>query len=184
VIGLVHEEVVATRIQKVNKHNKKKGHQTSKDYINRARFNLFITNIPDDVMNPESIVDIYKIRWQIELIFKAWKSIFGLDNIGQMKYARLMCLLNARLLLILINWETLMIERSNLYKKTGKLLSIYKCSKTLKDNSEELRHVLANGCKGIEEWIRWVKEIFKSKHWLEEKKKKIGFEKIMHLNVL
>jgi hypothetical protein len=184
IIGLVPEEVVASRIQKVNKHNKKKGHKTSKEYLSRARFNLFITNIPDTVMDPETIVDIYKIRWQIELVFKAWKSIFGLDNIGKMKYSRLMCLLNARLLLILINWEILMTERYSLYKKTGKLLSFYKCTKTLKDNSADLRHILVNGCKGLDEWIRWVNEIFKSKHWLEEKKKKIGFEKIMYLNIL
>ena len=184
VIGLVPEEVNASRVQKVNKHNKKKGHKTSKDYINRAKFNLFITNIPDNVMEPDTIVDIYKIRWQIELIFKAWKSIFGLDNIGKMKFTRLMCLLNARLLLILINWEILMIERYNTYKKTGRLLSIYKCTKTLKDNSADLRQILINGCKRIEKWLKWVNEIFKSNHWLEEKKKKIGFEKIMCLNLL
>jgi hypothetical protein len=184
VIGLIPEEVVAARMQKINKYNKKKGRQTGKDYINKARFNLFITNIPDDTMECEAIANIYKIRWQIELIFKAWKSIFGLDKIGQMKYTRLMCLLNARLLLILINWEALMTERYNLYKKTGQLLSIYKCSKTLKDNSAGLRHILTNGGLGISRWFRWIIEIFKSNHWLEKKKKKIGFEEIMYLNIL
>ena len=111
IIELVPEEVLATRMQKVNKYNKKKGHQTGKEYKNRARFNLFITNITEEMLNGEAIVKIYRIRWQIELIFKTWKSVFGLDNIGQMKYERLMCILNTRLLLILINWEIFMIER-------------------------------------------------------------------------
>lgn len=184
VIELMPDEVFSTRMQKINKFNKKKGHKTSKDYSNRARFNLFISNIPLDMIDGEAIAKIYKIRWQIELVFKIWKSIFGLDNITPMKYERLMCTLNARLLLVLINWETFMIQRGLLFKKTGKLLSIIKCFNTLKDNSTQLRHILANGGKGIKQWIKWVAGIFESKHWLEKKKNKLGLEEILCLNIL
>ena len=183
VIELMPDEVFNTRMQKINKYNKKKGHQTSKDYCNRARLNLFITNIPIEMINGVVIAKIYKIRWQIELVFKIWKSIFGLDNITPMKYERLMCTLNARLLLVLINWETFMIQRGLLFKKTGNLLSIIKCSNTLKENSTQLRHVLVNGGKGIKQWIKWVADIFESKHWLEKKKNKLGFEEILCLNI-
>jgi len=184
VIELMPDEVFSTRMQKINKYNKKKGHKTSKDYSNRARFNLFISNIPLEMIDGEAIAKIYKIRWQIELVFKIWKSIFGLDNITPMKYERLMCTLNARLLLVLINWETFMIQRGLLFKKTGKLLSIIKCFNTLKDNSTQLRHILANGGKGIKQWIKWVAGIFESKHWLEKKKNKLGLEEILCLNIL
>ena len=132
-------------MQKVNKNNKKKGYQTSKNYSNRARFNLFISNIPLKMIDGEAIAKIYKIRWQIELVFKIWKSIFGLDNITPMKYERLMCTLNARLLLVLINWETFMIQRGLLFKKTGKLLSIIKCFNTLKENSIKIKIFIGKG---------------------------------------
>lgn len=184
IIELVPEEVVATRMQKVNKYNKKKGHQTGEEYKKRAHFNLFITNIPEDMLDDEAIVKTYKIRWQVELIFKTWKSIFGLDNIGQMKYERLMCFLNIRLLLIMVNWEMFMIERAYQYKQTGKLLSVRKCMQTLKDNSAKLRGILTNGCKGLGQWFGWEIEILSSKHWLEKKKKKLGLEEIMCLNIL
>lgn len=184
VIELMPEEVYNTRMQKVNKFNKKKGTQTSQDYTNRARFNLFICNIPIDTIGGEAIAKVYKIRWQIELIFKIWKSIFGLDNITPMKYERLMCTLNARLLLVLLNWETFMIQRALLFKKTGKLLSIIKCFNTLKDNSILLRNILAKGCKGIKQWIKWAEHIFESKHWLEKKKNKLGLEEILCLTFL
>lgn len=184
VIELMPDEVFSTRMQKINKYNKKKGHQTSKEYSNRARFNLFISNIPLDMIDGEAIAKIYKIRWQIELVFKIWKSIFGLDNITPMKYERLMCTLNARLLLVLINWETFMIQRGLLFKKTGKLLSIIKCFNTLKENSTRLRHIMVKGGKGIKQWIKWVADIFESKHWLEKKKNKLGFEEILHLTIL
>ena len=77
-----------------------------------------------------------------------------------------------------------MIQRGLLFKKTGKLLSIIKCFNTLKDNSTQLRHILANGGKGIIQWIIWVAGIFESKHWLEKKKNKLGFEEILCLNIL
>ena len=184
IIELMPDEVFNTRMLKINKYNKKKGYKTSKNFSNRARFNLFISNIPLKIIDGEAIAKIYKIRWQIELVFKIWKSIFGLDNITSMKYERLMCILNARLLLVFVNWETFMIQRGLLFRKTGKLLSIIKCFNTLKDNSTQLRHLLANGGKGIKKWLRWVAEIFESKHWLEKKKNKLGFEEILCLSIL
>jgi IS4 transposase len=130
IIEIMPEAEVAKRIKNANANNKKKGYVTSKEYLDRARFNLFITNIEKDVLETEAIGKIYKLRWQVELVFKAWKSIFGIDNNEEMKYERLICLLNARLLLILINWGMFMQKRSQLYEKTGKLLSINKCFKT------------------------------------------------------
>jgi hypothetical protein len=183
-IELMPDEAVATRMNRINKYNKKKGRQTSEAYKERSKFNLFITNISDEMLDGEAIAKIYRMRWQVELIFKTWKSIFGMDNIRQMKYNRLMCLLSARLLLIMINWEMFMIERAYQYKQTGKLLSIHKCLQTLKDNSAKLRSVLISGCKGLTKWFKWIKEILGSKHWLEKKKNRLGFEEIICLNIL
>ena len=77
-----------------------------------------------------------------------------------------------------------MIQRGLLFKKTGKLLSIIKCFNTLKENSTQLRYIMVNGGKGIKQWIKWVTEIFESKHWLEKKKSKLGFEEILCLSIL
>jgi len=181
-IELMPDEAITKRMQKINKYNRKKGRQTGQTYKERAKFNIFITNIPGQILDGETIAKIYRIRWQVELIFKIWKSIFGIDNIRKMKYDRLMCLLCARLLLILINWEIFMIERAYQYTQIGKLLSINKCLQTLNDNSARLRTVLTNGCMGLKKWVKWVEEILSSKHWLEKKKNKLGFEEIFLFN--
>jgi hypothetical protein len=170
IIEPISEGFFNKRMKNIAEYNKKKGHQMSQNYRDRSRFNLFITNIPSDKMEGKAIAKIYKVRWQIELIFKAWKSIFGLDNLSPMRYERLMATLNARLLLVLVNWETIIAHRAYLYKKSGQLLSINKCFKTLKDNSLQLRWILENGSKGIERWMKWTTGIFESKHWLERKK--------------
>jgi hypothetical protein len=184
IIEPISEAVFNKRMKNIAEYNKKKGHQSSQDYRDRSRFNLFVTNIPSDIIEGKAIAKIYKIRWQIELIFKVWKSVFGLDNMAPMKYERLMSTLNARLLIVLINWETIMAHRAYLYKKTGHILSINKCFKTLKDNSIQIRYILQNGSKGIERWMRWTAGIFESKHWLERRKNKFGFEEIICLNIL
>lgn len=184
VIELMPDEVVEKRLRKVNKENKKKGYQTTEEYKNRAKFNLFITNIQGAVLDGLSISKIYRIRWQVELIFKTWKSIFGMDNIRQMKYERLMCLICTRLLLILINWEMFMLERAYFYKRNGKLLSIHKSLQTLKDHSELLRQILTNSGKGLGKWFNWLRETLSSKHWIEKKKNNIGLEEILYLNIL
>jgi len=184
IIELMPEEVVSKRLQKVNAYNKKKGFQTSDKYKDRAHFNLFITNIGKEIIEDKAISSIYRIRWQVELIFKAWKSIFGIDNNNPMKYERLICLLNARLLLIMINWDIFMNKRQELYTKTGRLLSINKCFKTLQENSKELTDILTNNGKGLVKWIRKIIHLFESHHWLEKKKKKLGLGEILTLNVI
>ena len=184
IIEPITEGFFNKRMKNIAEYNKKKGHQMSQNYRDRSRFNLFITNIPSEKMEGKAIATIYKVRWQIELIFKVWKSIFGLDNMVPMKYERFMATLNARLLIVLVNWETIVAHRAYLYKKSEKLLSVIKCFKTLKDNSIKIRWLLNNGGQGIEQWLNWVREVFKSKHWLEQKKNKLGFEEIISLNVL
>lgn len=184
IIELMPEEVINKRLKNKNSFNKKKGKQTSDNYKTRACFNLFITNIKDTVLEAEAILKIYKIRWQVELVFKAWKSIFGIDNNNQMKYERFICTLNIRLLLILINWDLFMHKRLQLYEKTGKLLSINKCFKTLQESSKELKEILTNNCKKLVKWLEEISRLFESHHWIEKKKNKIGLAELMLLKIL
>jgi hypothetical protein len=36
----------------------------------------------------------------------------------------------------------------------------------------------------LRKWFKWVEETLSSKHWLEKKKNKLGFEEIIGINVL
>lgn len=184
IIELMPEEVTNKRLHETNKYNKKKGGTTSDNYKMKAHFNLFITNIEETVLAPDAITKIYKLRWQVELVFKIWKSVFGIDNNNPMKYDRLMCLLYARLLLILINWKLFMKKRWQLYETTGRLLSMIKCFKTLHEHCQELRHILTDNCTELTNWIGMISKILESHHWLEKKKNKVGFVEIMTLNIL
>jgi len=180
-IELMPDDVYEERMRKIKKLHKKKGRQTSEKYKLLARFNLFITNVTREVLPDEVISSLYRMRWQIELIFKIWKSVFGIHHVRKMKYQRWLCLLHFKLLMMIVNWNIIMIQRNYHYRWKGKLLSLNKCFKTLFDNTYRLRETLRLGQKGIRKFIQWANRILNENHWLERKKNKVGLENIFYI---
>lgn len=74
------EQKIAEKIRKA-KADRDKRLNHSKDYYLWLRYNVFITNIQDDVLEAIQISEMYKVRWQIEILFKTWKSSLGLQKI-------------------------------------------------------------------------------------------------------
>jgi len=181
VIELMPDEVYEKRMRKIQKLHRKKGYQTSEEYKLLSRFNLFVTNVPKETLPDEVISALYRIRWQIELIFKIWKSIIGIHHTRKMKYKRWLCLLYFKLLIMIVNWNIIMTQRNYLYRSRGRLLSLNKCFKTLFDNSHKLRAAMKTGNKSIIRFIRWVERTLNENHWLERKNKSKGLEKIYYL---
>ena len=66
---------------------------------------IFITNIPANVLSAQQVSLVYRLRWQIEIIFKLWKSDAGLAEIGAWRLERVLCQLYARLIaLVVFHW--------------------------------------------------------------------------------
>jgi IS4 transposase len=182
-IEIAPDEVYEKRVKAANKNHKKKGYQTSEDYKFMSRFHLFITNIPKKDLPTRTISILYRIRWQIELIFKIWKSIFRINHHTPMKFKRWLCLLYVRLLIMIINWNIIMNRRNQFYKCRGKLLSMNKCFKTLFDNNHRLRKALKQGSEEIKKLLLWADKIFSEKHWSEEKKMSKSFNEIISIKI-
>ena len=69
----VPPEIAQKRREKAKAHrNKKTKH--SKAYYDLLDFSIFITNVPEDFWTLKQIMEAYKCRWYIEIIFKGWKS--------------------------------------------------------------------------------------------------------------
>jgi hypothetical protein len=90
--------VVEERRRKAIINMKEKGRTPSDTYLALLEWNMFITNIPNDWLSFEHIQLLYRVRWQIELIFKLWKSQAGLDYLGSWRKERLLVQLYARLI--------------------------------------------------------------------------------------
>lgn len=46
----------------------------SKESRRRLAWAIFITSVPEDIWSNQQVAQAYKVRWNIELIFKTWKS--------------------------------------------------------------------------------------------------------------
>jgi len=96
------EDVVNERIRKANANAKKKGRQLSDDHKQWLRFTFFVTNVSKDVWSSDVIGTIYRIRWQIELTFKSWKSLCHIHIIRGQRSERIECLIYGRLIAIVM----------------------------------------------------------------------------------
>ncbi len=49
------------------------GKQPNQDMLTRDGWHIIITNVGEELMKTSEIFDLYSVRWQIEIIFRAWK---------------------------------------------------------------------------------------------------------------
>lgn len=107
IIERVPDNVYNKRLKQVEATAKKQGVGISQLRRDRCRFNTFITNVSREVLPVKTIRKVYSLRWQIELVFKTWKSFLQIDKIKKVKKERLECQLLAKLLWVLLNWRLL-----------------------------------------------------------------------------
>lgn len=94
--------VVEERRRKARRRAKVMKKTYTDDYMASLAWSVFVTNIPDTLLSAEQVVLFYRIRWQIELIFKFWKSFCGLESIPALRQERVLTEFYAKLLIALI----------------------------------------------------------------------------------
>lgn len=82
----VPTEVAEKRRRIANRNAQKRGRNMSETSRNRLDFSLFITNVPRSVWTSEVVGTLYTLRWQIELIFKVWKSSLKIHYITHLTH--------------------------------------------------------------------------------------------------
>jgi Transposase DDE domain len=74
----VPEEVADRRRQQARAKARDHGREATAAYLELLGWNLFVTNGPAAELGWQAVVALYRARWQIELLFKLWKSHNGL----------------------------------------------------------------------------------------------------------
>ncbi|MFD6210522.1 IS4 family transposase [Peribacillus sp. NPDC060253] len=133
VIHRLTEAQTEKRLKEQAKKEKKKG-ITYKDRSKRlSGMNVYITNLSLEDVPTEHIHDLYSLRWQIEILFKTWKSFFQIDKCKEIKRERLECHLYGQLISILLCSSTMFKMRQLLLDMKKKELSEYKSIYMIKD---------------------------------------------------
>ena len=98
------------------KERKKKGRQIDLRTLQFASFFFVLTNLPADV-SAEKVLELYRLRWQIEMKFKTLKSLLHLDNIPARTDEALRVWVLAKMLLALL--LDALIERAESFSPWG-----------------------------------------------------------------
>lgn len=162
---LLEEDAQKNRLAK----KKRKGAINNNDIL-WSMLNVFVTNITKEELSLQHAYELYKMRWQIELMFKIWKSILKLDVVRKMKADRLKCYLYTKLLWILLCWDITAISEPIVWSKQQKLISLHKCFALLKSSAREIKDVLLNVNEKLKEWMIKMMSLF-GKYGLRENKK-------------
>jgi hypothetical protein len=107
-------EQAAESRRKVNATAKSQGRTASDKQLLLAGWVLVLTSIAPDVLSFDSICNLYRTRWQIELAFKRMKSLLNLDQLRAKKGSKL-----AELYLLAKLLYTLVVEKLTLSQTHG-----------------------------------------------------------------
>jgi hypothetical protein len=67
--------------RRARKASRKKKHNPDERTLLAAGFVLLLTNLPADRWSARAVLQLYRIRWQVELVFKRLKSLLVLDGL-------------------------------------------------------------------------------------------------------
>jgi hypothetical protein len=102
VVLRVPQEVADERRRKAYATARRKGRTPSARHLALMDWTIYITNVPATMLSLRQVVILYSVRWQIELIFKLWKSECALDRVAGRHRERVLSELYAKLIGIVI----------------------------------------------------------------------------------
>ncbi len=92
---------------KRKRHSKRK--KVGKARLRLLDYTLLITNVPSARLSSDEVVVLARCRWQIELLWKLWKSLGKVDTWRSAKPSRILTEIYAKLLgCLLTHWLTLL----------------------------------------------------------------------------
>jgi hypothetical protein len=102
-------DVAARRLARLEKDARHRGRPVSARQRELCRWTVLFTNVPAERLDAQAVWQAYRLRWQIELLFKRFKSEGGLDATGSGKRWRVECEWYVKLLgQVVRNWLQLL----------------------------------------------------------------------------
>jgi len=98
----VAQEVADQRRRRIRAEAKRRGRAPSELALALAAWTILITNAPAELLTVEEALILARARWQIELLFKLWKSQGQIDHWRSGKPFAILCELYAKLIAMII----------------------------------------------------------------------------------
>jgi len=133
----VDQETSARRRMKAKKENK--GHKPGKLCLALQSWTIFITTIPKDKADFDTLLKIYGLRWRIETIFKSWKSNLHFNYIHNVSRNQLNIIIIMRMIMFLLITQIVFNPFNKLISQhIGRNVSLLKLTKFITRNPSRL----------------------------------------------
>ena len=157
----VAEEVVNERRRRIRSDATRRGKTPSKRQLKLAEWTILVTSVPEELLSLDEAFVLMRVRWQIELLFKLWKSHGKIDDWRTGKPWRILCEFYAKLIAMLIqHWillngcwrfpnRSLTKAAASVRKHALHLAVAFAsgCSKRLMEALKIISRCLASGCR-------------------------------------
>lgn len=98
----VGAESAQRRKRKLKQQARKQQRPINPDSWELAEWAIFVTNVPATMLSVDEVAILSRVRWQIELLFKRWKSYVALERSRSQNHWRILCEVYAKLLVVLM----------------------------------------------------------------------------------
>jgi hypothetical protein len=106
----VPEAVAEQRRQRLLREARDKGRAVRPERLALCAWTVYLTNVPAGLLSAAEILVLGRVRWQIELLFKLWKSHGAIDTSRSGKPWRVLCEVYAKLLAMVVQHWVLLVS--------------------------------------------------------------------------
>ena len=155
----VPQEVADRRRAQLHKQARHKSQAVSQARLALADWTILVTNISQEMLTVREILVLARCRWQIELLFKLWKSHGRVDHSRSAKPWRVLCEVYAKLLAMIVqHWlflvscwaypdRSLQKAAQTVRKHALHLAACFREHRRLTEAMNTIRRCLAAGCR-------------------------------------
>jgi hypothetical protein len=104
----VPQEAAEQRRRRLSEYARKKQVPLKAETLALTEWTLLITNVPEERLSLGEALVLSRVRWQVELLFKLWKSHLRVDECRSQNPWRILCELYAKLIgAVMVHWLSL-----------------------------------------------------------------------------
>lgn len=153
IIAPVPAKVAEQRRRKARAAAKRQGRTPTQRTLKRCDWTLMLTNASPEQLPTTTVLEVYGVRWQVELAFKLHKSQAKLETTRAEEKHRVQCEFYAKLIAILFfNRVSGLVERH-----LGEKCSPPKLWRQMQGDREDLLKVLGQGtAKSLEQSLKFI----------------------------